>query len=88
MRVHASAASPLPSGLVRRGPLLAAAAVASASLLAGASCGKPRGAGTTAAPATAGAQTVAIPPAPPAPRGKAITILYSSNLLGEYEPCG
>jgi len=27
-------------------------------------------------------------PAPPPPRGKQITIVYSSNLLGEYEPCG
>jgi hypothetical protein len=27
-------------------------------------------------------------PAPLPPRGKQITILYSSNLLGEYEPCG
>ena len=30
----------------------------------------------------------AAPPAPPPPRGKQITIVYSSNLLGEYEPCG
>ena len=28
------------------------------------------------------------PPAPRPPRGKQITIVYSSNLLGEYEPCG
>ena len=27
-------------------------------------------------------------PAPPPPRGKQIVIAYSSNLLGEYEPCG
>ena len=24
----------------------------------------------------------------PPPRGKQLTIVYSSNLLGEYEPCG
>lgn len=27
-------------------------------------------------------------PPTPAPRGKQLTIVYSSNLLGEYEPCG
>jgi len=26
--------------------------------------------------------------APPAPRGKQIVVAYSSNILGEYEPCG
>jgi hypothetical protein len=26
--------------------------------------------------------------APPTPRGKQIVVAYSSNILGEYEPCG
>jgi len=30
----------------------------------------------------------ALPAEPVAPRGKQLTIVYSSNLLGEYEPCG
>ena len=28
------------------------------------------------------------PPVPPPPRGKLITLLYSSNLGGDYEQCG
>jgi hypothetical protein len=48
-------------------------------------------------PAGVAARRWAVPPAPATaasratpvrPRGKAIAILYSSNLLGEYEPCG
>lgn len=38
------------------------------------------------APATAPATSSA--PAPPPPRGKLITLLYSSNLGGDYEQCG
>jgi hypothetical protein len=38
-------------------------------------------------PATTPAES-AIPAAPPAPRGKQIVVAYSSNILGEYEPCG
>jgi hypothetical protein len=46
--------------------------------------------GTAARPDAGSAPRVAAPeaPAPRPPRGKQITIVYSSNLLGEYEPCG
>ena len=45
---------------------------------------------THAAEAQAPPPRAAVPakPAAPPPRGKQITIVYSSNLLGEYEPCG
>jgi hypothetical protein len=58
-----------------------------------AACGKAHRAG----PIPAGDQTadaapkslaMAVAESPPPPRGKQITIAYSSNLLGEYEPCG
>jgi hypothetical protein len=53
-----------------------------------ASCRQPRriapGPDATAAPLP----TVGATPSPPPPRGKQIVIAYSSNLLGEYEPCG
>jgi hypothetical protein len=29
-----------------------------------------------------------VPPPPPAPRGTHLAIAYSSNDIGEYEPCG
>ncbi len=37
--------------------------------------------------ADAGAAPAAAAVAPP-PRGKQIVVAYSSNILGEYEPCG
>ena len=53
------------------------------------SCRSSRPAAPTApaprATAPADALTAA---APPPPRGKQIVMAYSSNLLGEYEPCG
>jgi hypothetical protein len=68
-----------------------ACAAAALAILATGACQRrvTRPQGAAAVPATA----AAIAPAPlrPAlvpPRGKQITILYSSNLLGEYEPCG
>ena len=53
---------------------------------------------SAATPAGAKARAPALPPSAPltaaprprptGPRGKVISIVYSSNLLGDYEPCG
>lgn len=44
---------------------------------------------TAPAPAPAPPAVVeAVPDDPPLPVGRHIAILYSSNLRGEYEPCG
>ena len=54
----------------------------------------PKAWGPTAPAATPAAAAHAAPPkpvvdeGPPPPRGKEITLLFSSNLHGEYEPCG
>ena len=67
------------------GVMLAAAGACrrSAPRLAGA------GTGPIAVPGPARAAAMAGPrPRPTGPRGKVISILYSSNLLGDYEPCG
>ena len=63
--------------------LLAAALPAAACHRAG-----PAPGAAGAAPDARVAAVAAHPAAPPPPRGKQITIVYSSNLLGEYEPCG
>jgi len=55
------------------------------ALIAAASCR--RGPAGKRAPAAA-PPTAAAAPVPPPPRGKAITLLYSSNLSGDYEQCG
>jgi hypothetical protein len=59
-----------------------------AAALGAASCGKPRGADTTAGAASTTAAPAPSPADPAAPRGNQLAILYSSNILGEYEPCG
>ena len=59
-------------------------------LLAAAGCQRRGAKPVVAARITPAPAMAASPPrpVPPPPRGKQITILYSSNLLGEYEPCG
>jgi hypothetical protein len=69
----------------RRAGLAALAVMGLAAGGALTSCRPSRPAAPAAADATAAAPE-APPPAPP--RGKQIAIGYSSNLLGEYEPCG
>jgi 2',3'-cyclic-nucleotide 2'-phosphodiesterase (5'-nucleotidase family) len=60
-------------------------AVLACVLIAAASCRRaPAGKRAPAAPPP----TAAAAPVPPPPRGKAITLLYSSNLSGDYEQCG
>ncbi len=69
---------------------LAVAGLAAGGALAS-SCGRSHPAAPTAADATATAPRPAAAPEAPPPvpqRGKQIAIGYSSNLLGEYEPCG
>jgi hypothetical protein len=54
-------------------------------------CGKPRQSVRPASPVARQPATPAaasIPIGPPPPRGTEIVIAYSSNLFGEYEPCG
>src|SRR5947199_10524622 len=68
-----------------RARLILAIAGLSAAVGLGA-CHRSHPAAPVAADATA-PRSAAAPVAPP-PRGKQITIAYSSNLLGEYEPCG
>src|SRR3954447_6787685 len=52
----------------------------------------PRDLGADAVPSPPDTRSVAVaapdarPPAPPKPRGTLLTVLYSANLLGEYEP--
>jgi 2',3'-cyclic-nucleotide 2'-phosphodiesterase (5'-nucleotidase family) len=53
-----------------------------------ASAGACRREGKPAADAGRAVTATAHAPAPPPPRGKQITIVYASNLLAEYEPCG
>jgi hypothetical protein len=67
------------------------AAAALAALLAVGACRRsaPKPAGAIAVPGPARAATMGAPRArPTGPRGKVISIIYSSNLLGDYEPCG
>lgn len=63
--------------------------LAAALGLAVASCHRSRPQATPTAdagiPAPAESDTAA---APLPPRGKEIVVAYSSNILGEYEPCG
>src|SRR5436190_17425493 len=67
-----------------------AAAFLAAAVIAGGGCrrreGGPRAAadGSTARVATAAPVAPEVPP----PRGRQISLVYSSNVLGEYEHCG
>jgi hypothetical protein len=56
--------------------------------LAVASCHSSRSGAPLTADAAAAPAELPAAAAPPPPRGKQITIAYSSNILGEYEPCG
>jgi len=50
---------------------------------------KPAAPGQRAAPSPAATLADSATAAgPPPPRGKQIVVAYSSNILGEYEPCG
>lgn len=60
-------------------------------MLAGAalaSCRQPRRIAPAPDAMAAPPPAVDVTPSAPPPRGKQIVIAYSSNLLGEYEPCG
>jgi hypothetical protein len=86
----------VPASRLQRSPRpsTAALAVVVAALAAAGACRRATPAAATqpahgpspAVHATAPARPA--PEFPPPPRGKEITIVYSSNLLGEYEPCG
>jgi hypothetical protein len=56
--------------------------------LAAASCRPSHPVAPAVADATGPAAGETATAAPPPPRGKEIVIAYSSNILGEYEPCG
>jgi len=84
--IYYDATASRPENRLRIPPKLLAGLLA-LLLPAAASCRRAVPGGPAAAPPPTIAAAPPAPPAPP-PRGKQITIVYSSNLLGEYEPCG